>query len=91
MSIEAAAGARSGKPCASVHNAKCDVFLKRSIEYRINFVKQHKLYYNCLRKGHSTNACQSKGHCFRCQRAHHTVLLCDLDISDDMTNRQRTH
>jgi len=92
---------RNGKSRGSVHSvsaqkcaecsgthllSKCDAFLNRSIDHRISFVKQHQLCYNCLRKGHASSACPSKGRCFHCRRAHHTVLhKMSPDIARDKT------
>ncbi|XP_029176084.1 uncharacterized protein LOC114944355 [Nylanderia fulva] len=105
MSIEnSASNSRNGKPRGTVNNvitlncvecsgthwlSKCDKFLARSIDQRINFIDQKQLCRNCFRKGHSANVCMSRGRCLRCQKRHHTTLhkLFKAESKDDASQQ----
>ncbi|XP_028178737.1 uncharacterized protein LOC114366158 isoform X2 [Ostrinia furnacalis] len=51
----------------------CSVFKSKSVQDRLNDVKNHKLCSNCLRQGHSLNNCRM-GPCRECKKRHNTLL-----------------
>ena len=66
--------------CESNHPVfLCTVFKELSIEDRWGKVKQNRLCYNCLSRGHSVSSCTSKGRCRKCNNTHHTLLHNDAD------------
>ncbi|XP_062711182.1 uncharacterized protein LOC134289409 [Aedes albopictus] len=61
--------------CAGVHpNFKCEVLRVMSIPERQAKVRELRLCYNCLRKGHPSSSCSSTRTCQKCQGKHHTLL-----------------
>lgn len=52
----------------------CPQYKLLSVESRGDHVRAHKLCYNCLSHGHSTQACHSSYKCKRCGKNHHTTL-----------------
>lgn len=61
--------------CAGNHYiGKYDDFLSKAIAQRDALVKQKRLCFNCLRAGHFTSKCPSKGRCAQCRRSHHSLL-----------------
>jgi hypothetical protein len=62
--------------CNNAHSInKCKTFHDFSVKQQ-EFVKQHKLCYNCLRPGHNVQQCKS-GVCHVCQQWHNTLLHSD--------------
>ncbi|XP_053686149.1 uncharacterized protein LOC128735691 [Sabethes cyaneus] len=69
--------------CGGQHpNFKCGIFRDMTIAQRISKVKEAKLCFNCLRKGHRSNTCQSEKVCVKCAQKHHTLL--HIEKSDDV-------
>ena len=63
--------------CKKQHRLmECKEFLDASYDSKIEFVKQNKLCWNCLSKGHETKNCISTFRCRKnlCQKKHHTLL-----------------
>ena len=52
----------------------CTDFKALSVQERWTNVKQHRLFFNCLSKGHGSNSCPSKVRCRICNKLHHTML-----------------
>ena len=52
----------------------CFKFKAADVNARQDFVKSHKLCYNCLNKGHSTKQCTLNLRCKTCNKRHHTLL-----------------
>lgn len=53
--------------CAADHFlAKCELFLRLTIDQRATFIKRNKLCFLCLRPGHMTVKCRSRSRCERC-------------------------
>ncbi|XP_055622591.1 uncharacterized protein LOC129766753 [Toxorhynchites rutilus septentrionalis] len=64
--------------CAGAHhNFRCEVLRAMSVPQRQSKVRELRLCYNCLRKGHQTSSCNSTRTCQRCQGKHHTLLHLD--------------
>ncbi len=67
------------KPCNYCRNlnhliASCESFKSKSIEFKMNFVRENGLCFSCLRFGHSSRQCRNMKTCFTCNRHHHTTL-----------------
>lgn len=61
--------------CSGDHqNYKCPAFQKMSTEQRVAKVKETRLCFNCLRKGHRSAACTSEKSCAKCSKKHHTMV-----------------
>lgn len=61
--------------CENNHSLyKCPKFLTLSVQDRIDFVKKHKLCYNCLSNAHGVRACKSKYNCLKCKKRHSALL-----------------
>ena len=63
-------------PKCSKHNGifSCSDFHSLSVEERVQFVKNNKLCFNCLKIGHSSKECKSKSGCRMCKKRHNTLL-----------------
>ena len=53
---------------------KCEKFLEKSYEDRVQYIRQEHLCFRCLRKGHQSRFCKKRVSCEKCQRNHLTVL-----------------
>ena len=55
---------------------KCDQYKKMTSGEKIKFVKREKLCFNCLKKDHRSDKCNSKNRCLHsdCSEQHHTSL-----------------
>ncbi|XP_055543082.1 uncharacterized protein LOC129728654 [Wyeomyia smithii] len=61
--------------CSGQHpNFKCSVFRSMTVSQRIAKVKECRLCFNCLRKGHRSNMCASEKTCTKCSQKHHSLL-----------------
>lgn len=56
----------------------CTDFIKLDVEQRKEFVKENRLCFNCLVKGHSIQTCRQSTSCRKCGRKHHTLLHYDV-------------
>jgi len=66
--------------CSDDHKlTKCETFLSKTLEAKNDFVKEHKLCWNCLSKGHMIKECKSQYRCRtnNCNQRHHTLLHFD--------------
>ncbi|XP_066152747.1 uncharacterized protein [Euwallacea fornicatus] len=60
--------------CKAKHSvANCPYFLAMSTNERFGKVKRLKLFFNCLKSGHSIKDCRLRN-CTKCQAKHHTLL-----------------
>ncbi|UYV80742.1 hypothetical protein LAZ67_19001575 [Cordylochernes scorpioides] len=60
--------------CKAGHRIyNCTTFSTMPIEQKWEFVKQHKMCYNCLKRGHTGKNCY-QGPCKKCNKRHHTLL-----------------
>ena len=70
--------------CSENHGIfNCSDFNSLSIEDRVQFVKNNKLCFNCLRTGHSSKDCKSKSGCRICKKRHNTLLHRPLVLKKD--------
>ena len=53
---------------------RCEEFLQKAFTERKQAVKQYRLCFNCLGKGHGVKDCPSKSRCRKCAGRHHTLL-----------------
>ncbi|XP_016657556.1 uncharacterized protein LOC107882922 [Acyrthosiphon pisum] len=61
--------------CTSIHRLyTCSSFKNLSVGDRINFVRETKLCFNCLRPAHAADKCRSRYNCFVCKGKHNTLL-----------------
>ncbi|KXJ70776.1 hypothetical protein RP20_CCG022513 [Aedes albopictus] len=61
--------------CSGMHsNFKCEVFRAMSIPQRQAKVRELRMCYNCLQKGHPVSSCSSSRTCQKCQGQHNTLL-----------------
>uniref|UniRef100_A0A182YRP2 DUF1758 domain-containing protein n=1 Tax=Anopheles stephensi TaxID=30069 RepID=A0A182YRP2_ANOST len=64
---------------------KCNNISALSQLQRRERMKEHRLCFNCLRRGHGIKFCRSRLRCEQCKRRYHT-LLCDRSTSADSAN-----
>ena len=70
--------------CKGKHDLKsCPTFLNKSVQERKQVVREGKLCFNCLRKGHRITECRSKLTCHECGRKHNTLLHFQANESAD--------
>ena len=50
-----------------------------------NYFVEHKLCFNCEKKGHMANKCRSRG-CYKCTVKHHTSLCDYQSLTSDVTD-----
>lgn len=61
--------------CSAAHQLyRCSAFLSKSVDDRINIVRQNRICYNCLSNSHFSRNCKSKMNCRTCKRFHHSLL-----------------
>ena len=61
--------------CKGLHDLfKCPIFLSKLPVERKRVVWEHRLCYNCLRKGHKVTDCKMKASCKDCGKRHHNLL-----------------
>ncbi|XP_062704514.1 uncharacterized protein LOC134286844 [Aedes albopictus] len=61
--------------CEGDHpNFKCSLFKNMSIVQRLAKVRDAKVCFNCLRKGHMVRTCPSQRTCPKCGQKHHSML-----------------
>ena len=53
---------------------KCSKFLEKSYSARVIFVKQKRLCFGCLRKGHFSKDCKTRASCSICFKSHPVTL-----------------
>ena len=53
---------------------KCGKFLEKSYSNRVIFVKQKRLCFGCLRKGHFSKDCKTRASCSICLKSHPVSL-----------------
>ena len=53
----------------------CSKFKTETLEKRLRFVKENKLYFGCLSKGHIFSDCRKKLTCSTCNKKHPTCLI----------------
>lgn len=61
--------------------SQCAQFIAKSPTQRREVIKQFKRCFNCLREGHSVQACRSRFTCQKCQQRHHTTLHINANSS----------
>ncbi|UYV74373.1 hypothetical protein LAZ67_11003269, partial [Cordylochernes scorpioides] len=72
--------------CKAGHRIyNCTTFSTMPIEQKWEFVKQHKMCYNCLKRGHTGKNCY-QGPCKKCNKRHHTLLH---RLDTEVTNTQK--
>lgn len=61
--------------CNGRHDiAKCNAFVKSSLEERSDVIRKNRLCFRCFRSGHLSANCPSKSSCGECGKRHHTLL-----------------
>lgn len=61
--------------CNGQHpNYKCTEFRNMTVAQRNTKAREANVCFNCLRKGHRSNACLSERSCLKCSFKHHTLL-----------------
>ena len=75
--------------CSENHGIfNCSDFNSLSMEDRVQFVKNNKLCFNCLRTGHSSKDCKSKSEDRICKKRHNTLLHRPLALKKDEVTPQ---
>ena len=70
--------------CKGKHDLKsCPTFLSKSVQERKQVVREGRLCFNCLCKGHRIAECRSKLTCHECGRKHNTLLHFQANESAD--------
>ena len=73
--------------CSEKHYLyKCLEFVNKTVKDRWDIVKEKKLCFNCLRKGHQSAECFSTISCrnTECNKRHHTLLHNTVDNNTDV-------
>lgn len=77
-------GAGSAKPiivcplCNSSHDLDdCQLFLKKTVEQRKEYLKQNKMCFACYEKNHISRGCLRKRKCKKCNKPHPSALHVD--------------
>ena len=61
--------------CGTQHSIySCDAFRALNLDGKLEFVKNKRLCFNCLKPDHSIKDCKSKSTCRTCKKRHHTLL-----------------
>lgn len=61
--------------CKAAHELwKCECFKNKSVSEKYDVLKRCGACFNCLTRGHQTNACSSTRSCRECSKKHHTLL-----------------
>ena len=61
--------------CGTQHSIySCDAFRASNLDGKLEFVKNKRLCFNCLKPDHSIKDCKSKSTCRTCKKLHHTLL-----------------
>nr|XP_029724589.1 uncharacterized protein LOC115264714 [Aedes albopictus] len=61
--------------CKASHELwKCEAFKNKSVSEKYELLKKCGACFNCLARGHRTNACSSSHSCRECGKKHHTTL-----------------
>ena len=69
--------------CGNNHRLKdCRRFISKSVSDRKQFIKEHKLCWNCLSKKHAVKECKSKFSCSKdsCNKRHHILIHEDVKV-----------
>ncbi|XP_024119479.1 uncharacterized protein LOC112140697 [Oryzias melastigma] len=53
---------------------KCSSFAAKSMEEKTTFIRENRLCFGCLRRGHITKECKARHTCGKCSRRHPTCL-----------------
>lgn len=60
---------------------KCTSFKSLDVQKRYEFVRNHKLCLNCLKKSHLVSQCKSNFNCLECNEKHNTLLCRKRNIA----------
>ena len=52
----------------------CGAFKSKSYDDRVTFIKQNRLCFNCLIRGHTTKQCYKSPQCPKCKTRHHVLV-----------------
>lgn len=78
VKVHASTSADSNESCqfcgGNHFNYQCSEFRKLSVSERIAKVKESRVCFNCLRRGHRSLNCSSKSSCSKCHKRHHSLL-----------------
>lgn len=62
--------------------SKCESFLKKRVEDRIDWIRNKQLCLNCFSGMHKTHDCKSKFSCRTCSKRHNGILHLDKKINE---------
>ena len=61
--------------CDSNHPvSKCQKFLSKTLEARVEFIRKNNLCFKCFKGGHVSSRCKSSVSCDECGKRHNTLL-----------------
>ncbi|XP_055623365.1 uncharacterized protein LOC129766794 [Toxorhynchites rutilus septentrionalis] len=70
--------------CGEDHyNYLCPEFCKLSLPEKLQNVKDSRVCFNCLRRGHRIAECSSRKSCSVCKKRHHSLLHNDVKKSEE--------
>ena len=72
--------------CGNNHRLKeCRRFISKSVSDRTQFIKEHKLCWNCLSKKYTVKEYKSKFSCSKdsCNKQHHTLIQEDIKVKQE--------
>ena len=63
----------------------CDKFRLKPFEFRMRFIRENRLCFGCLNKGHHVRNCRIKKDCKVCRGRHPTVMHTDENSAEGLT------
>ena len=63
----------------------CVRFKVKSLEFRRKFIKENRLCFACLRRGHQARECRNRRTCDTCQGRHPTIMHTDEPSTGNIT------
>ncbi|KAL0830470.1 hypothetical protein ABMA28_002635 [Loxostege sticticalis] len=77
--------------CSASHSiTRCEAFLAKSVDDRMTYTIEAKLYFNCLKSSHQLKDCNSVFRCLKCKHKHHTLLHKDRNDNKSSIDKNST-
>ncbi|KAL0880052.1 hypothetical protein ABMA27_002545 [Loxostege sticticalis] len=77
--------------CSASHSiTRCEAFLAKSVDDRMSYTIEAKLYFNCLKSSHQLKDCNSVFRCLKCKHKHHTLLHKDRNDNKSSIDKNST-
>lgn len=84
---------QSHQPACVVVKLTHHTGVKKSVPECFEIVKNMRLCFNCLKRGHQVNECSSKEHCkvANCNKYHHALLHYERKNDEQLPTIQNLH